>query len=78
VFTVSAAHAGPCRGASQFDDAAAAAYATIRAALASAGTRIGPLDTLIAAHAAALDVPLAAGNRKEFERVAGLALTEWS
>ncbi len=45
-----------------FDGAAAARYATLRAALEAAGTPIGPLDTQIAAHALALDrtIPAAA------------------
>lgn len=60
-----------------FDEAAAFAYGAVRAALASAGTPIGPLDTLIAAHALALDVTLVTHNRREFERVAGLRVDDW-
>jgi len=32
---------------------------------------------LIAAHAVALGVPLATGNRNEFERLPGLDLADW-
>lgn len=60
-----------------YDDAAAFAYGGIRATLASAGTPIGPLDTLIAAHALALDVTLVTHNRREFERVEGLRVDDW-
>ena len=38
------------------------------------GTPIGLMDTLIAAHAKALDLTLVTNNLREFERVEGLAL----
>jgi tRNA(fMet)-specific endonuclease VapC len=60
-----------------YDDAAAFAYGEIRATLANAGTPIGPLDTLIAAHALALDVTLVTHNRREFERVPKLRVDDW-
>lgn len=60
-----------------YDDAAAFAYGEIRATLANAGTPIGPLDTLIAAHALALDVTLVTHNRREFERVPALRVDDW-
>lgn len=60
-----------------FDDAAAAAYGQIRAGLESAGTPIGPLDTLIAAHALSLQSTLVTNNVREFERVPGLAIVNW-
>ena len=37
-----------------------------------AGLSIGPLDTMIAAHALGLQVPLITNNEGEFSRVAGL------
>lgn len=55
-----------------FDDAAAIVYGKIRTELESAGTPIGPLDTLIAAHAISLDAILITNNLKEFHRVKGL------
>ena len=42
-----------------------------------AGTPIGPLDTLIAAHALALGVTLVSNNLREFERIEGLKLENW-
>ncbi|MFX8393237.1 PIN domain-containing protein [Acinetobacter baumannii] len=41
------------------------------------GTPIGPLDTLIAAHALSLNVTLVTNNTKEFKRVVGLKLVDW-
>lgn len=41
-----------------FDEQAAHAYGNIRASLEKAGTPIGSMDMLIAAHAVSLEVPL--------------------
>ena len=60
-----------------FDYAAAEAYGRIRAALESAGTPIGPLDTLIAGHAVSLDAILVTDNVAEFSRVPGLLIENW-
>ena len=60
-----------------FDYAATEAYGRIRAALESAGTPIGPLDTLIAGHAASLNVILVTDNVTEFSRVPGLRIENW-
>lgn len=60
-----------------FDTPATLIYAQVRAALERNGTPIGPLDTLIAAHAVALDLPLATDNVREFSRVPGLRLENW-
>ena len=60
-----------------FDDFAAQVYGVIRADLQNKGTPIGPLDTLIAAHAKALDLTLVTNNTKEFAKVAGLKLEDW-
>ncbi|MBF0611751.1 MAG: hypothetical protein HQL55_11590 [Magnetococcales bacterium] len=43
----------------------------------SKGTPIGPLDTLIAAHALSLDAILVTHNVGEFLRVYGLRLEDW-
>lgn len=51
-------------------------YADLRTQLEVAGTPIGPLDTLIAAHALALGATLVSGN-SEFSRVPGLAVENW-
>ena len=61
-----------------FDEAATQIYGRIRAALEVNGKTIGPLDTLIAAHALALDVTLVTNNTKEFKRVAGLRVVDWT
>jgi tRNA(fMet)-specific endonuclease VapC len=51
-------------------------YANLRNSLASVGKPIGPLDTLIAAHALALDATLVSADA-EFARIPGLALENW-
>ena len=61
-----------------FDDLAATEYGQIRADLQRKGTPIGPLDTLIAAHARANDMVLVTNNTREFERVEGLKLENWA
>ena len=43
-----------------------------------AGHAIGPYDTLIAGHALALGLLLATANTREFSRVTGLKLVDWS
>lgn len=52
-------------------------YANIRAHLERLGTPIGPNDTLIAAHALALDCTLVTDNEAEFRRVPGLRVENW-
>jgi len=61
-----------------FDDAAAWAYGTLRAELERRGTPIGPLDTLIAAHALSLNALLVTHNTREFEQVRGLQMADWA
>lgn len=58
------------------DDARVAA--DIRAALARAGTPIGPYDVLIAAQARRRDATLVTANTREFSRVPGLRLEDWT
>lgn len=53
-------------------------YANIRAALERAGKTIGGMDLLIAAHAMAEDSVVVTNNVREFLRVPGLAVEEWS
>ena len=60
-----------------YDDLAAAKYGDLRAFLESQGTPIGPLDTLIAAHALALGCTLVTDNEREFSRVSGLVVENW-
>jgi tRNA(fMet)-specific endonuclease VapC len=61
----------------EFTDDAVWQYARVRTHLRSAGSPIGPLDTLIAAHALALDAVVVTNNRKEFDRVPGLRVENW-
>ena len=60
-----------------FDAAAADVYGEIRSTLRRRGTPIGAHDMLIAAHAIALDIPLATNNLREFRRVPGLRVENW-
>lgn len=60
-----------------FDDRAAEAYGLVRATLEQKGTPIGPLDTLIASHAVALQTTLVTNNEREFRRVPNLAVENW-
>lgn len=60
-----------------FDEQATTAYGVLRAALEKQGTPIGPLDTMIAAHALSLRVVLITNNTREFDRVAGLTIVDW-
>lgn len=61
-----------------FDEACATAYVRIQAALEAKGTPIGTLDTLIAAHAFALNLTLVTNNSKHFSKVRGLKMANWS
>ena len=61
----------------EFNDRAALAYGNVRAELERLGTPIGPLDTLIAAHALSLEVTLVTNNVREFARVKELVLQNW-
>ena len=58
------------------DDAAEAG--DIRAALEAKGAPIGPYDLLIAAQARRRGAALVTLNRREFERVPGLMVTDWA
>ena len=60
-----------------FDDAATEHYGDLRALLEKRGTMIGPLDTLIAAHALSLGWTLVTHNTREFQRVSGLKVEDW-
>ncbi len=60
-----------------FDSQAAIEYGIIRNCLEKAGSPIGPLDTLIAAHALAMGACLVTNNEREFSRVPGLRVENW-
>lgn len=61
----------------EFGHDAAAEYGRIRALLERWGTPIGPLDTLIAAHALGLGLTLVTNNEREFARVPNLKIENW-
>ena len=61
-----------------FDGESAERYGMVRADLENRGLPIGPLDTMIAAHALRLHIPLVTNNTKEFSRVLGLKLEDWT
>jgi tRNA(fMet)-specific endonuclease VapC len=52
-------------------------YADLRASLEKQGLSIGPMDTLIAAHALSIGGTLVTNNVKEFVRVPKLKLENW-
>lgn len=52
-------------------------YADLRASLEKQGLSIGPMDTLIAAHALSMEGTLVTNNVKEFVRVPKLKLENW-
>jgi tRNA(fMet)-specific endonuclease VapC len=61
-----------------FDRDAARPYGSLRNSLQAQGTPIGPLDFLIAAHALALKATLITNNTREFQRIPGLCVEDWS
>jgi tRNA(fMet)-specific endonuclease VapC len=61
-----------------FDDGTALQYGRIRAYLEAQGLPIGALDTLIAAQAVQHNLTLVTNNIREFSRVPGLAVEDWT
>lgn len=61
-----------------FGTRAAECYGKIRAALEKKGTPIGPLDTMIAGHALSLGYTVVTNNTREFNRVDGLIVENWT
>jgi len=60
-----------------WDENAADHYGAIRASLEKAGTLVGAMDMLIAAHAKSCDATLVTNNLREFDRIKGLTLLNW-
>jgi tRNA(fMet)-specific endonuclease VapC len=60
------------------DELSARTAAEIRADLQAKGTAIGPYDLLIAGHAKAMEAVLVTNNIREFKRVPGLEIEDWS
>lgn len=60
-----------------YDSHAAQHYGRVRYQLENQGKPIGPLDTMIAAHALSLHCTLITNNEREFSRVANLKIENW-
>lgn len=61
-----------------YDEIAAAHSGQLRAELARNGTPIGPYDQLIAGHARSRGLILVTNNLREFNRVPGLRVEDWT
>jgi len=61
-----------------FDPRAAFDYGRIRSSLESRGEPIGPLDLLLAAQAKSRGLILVTNNEREFKRVNGLRIENWT
>ncbi len=61
-----------------YDQGAATHTGQLRAELARSGTPIGPYDQLIAGHARSHGLILVTNNRREFDRVPGLRVEDWT
>lgn len=61
-----------------FDEGAALIYGETRATLEKAGTPIGSMDMLIAAHAVSLGIPLVTNNTRELVRIPALKIIDWT
>jgi tRNA(fMet)-specific endonuclease VapC len=62
----------------ELDSRASEAYGEIRATLEKEGRLIGNNDLWIGAHALALNLTLATNNEREFNRIPGLSLENWT
>jgi len=61
-----------------FDYNSTIEYGLIRAELEKKGTPIGPLDTLIGAHAVSSGLTLVTNNEREFNRIPNLRIENWT
>jgi tRNA(fMet)-specific endonuclease VapC len=61
-----------------FDADAAEEYGKVRTDLEQKGTPIGPMDMLIAGHAKSKGLVVVTNNTREFIRVGGLRLEDWT
>lgn len=61
-----------------YDGPAANHTGQLRAELARNGTPIGPYDHLIAGHARSRGLIMVTNNRREFDRVPGLRVEDWT
>ena len=60
------------------DSGCAGEYGRVRAFLEKKGLSIGSLDTLIAAHALSAGLTVVTNNTREFKRVPGLRVVDWT
>lgn len=61
-----------------YDEPAASHTGHLRAELARSGTPIGPYDQLLAGHARSRGLIMVTNNRREFDRVPGLRVEDWT
>jgi tRNA(fMet)-specific endonuclease VapC len=61
-----------------YDDLAAGHTGQLRAELANLGQPIGPYDQMIAGHARSRGLILVTNNRREFVRIPGLRVEDWT
>jgi tRNA(fMet)-specific endonuclease VapC len=61
-----------------YDESAAREYGKIRVALERMGQPIGGLDMLIGSHAKSLPAILITNNTREFHRIDGLRVEDWT
>ena len=61
-----------------FDYRAATHFGQVRAELMKTGKPIGPYDLMIAGHARSLGLVLVTNNMREFKRVPGLRVENWT
>jgi len=61
-----------------YDFNATIEYGKIRVELEKKGSPIGPLDMLIASHALSLNLTLVTNNEREFNRIGGLKIENWT
>lgn len=61
-----------------YDEIAANHTGQLRAELARQGTPIGPYEQLIAGHARSRGLIVVTNNRREFDRVPGLRVEDWT
>ncbi len=61
-----------------YDDKAAVHYGEIRTFLEKKGTPIGAMDLLIGAHARSMTVTLVTNNLREFKKIPGLQVENWT
>lgn len=61
-----------------YDESAARYYGAVRAQWEKKGTPIGSMDLMIAAHALSLGIAVVSNNVREFKRVQGLKVEDWT